>query len=284
MLLQHVSLSSSALAIPVTWQLDANFEDGGALFDSLTIDTDLAPSESKWVSPFANWILVIKTMRSVIFIFAMLPHLAMGAQIVQDFSIDLEYTHTGTETLRSTTTESATYMLFDSTLGDLDSVEFTGMGLFGSNAVSVRNLSEQEASIYISPEVNLSWTVGPGLGERMLYGFDNSGSTKWPTPSSPQWQQSSGGSVTTSGGDFLFSGNAVNHFLGSGWHDAAPTWDSNIFVIAEPGTEFLIDMTVQASYRISYNYTPAAVPIPAALWFFGSALASLSWMRRKQSA
>jgi len=36
-------------------------------------------------------------------------------------------------------------------------------------------------------------------------------------------------------------------------------------------------------HSINMELTPAAVPIPAAVWLFGSALAGLGWMRRKQT-
>jgi len=37
-------------------------------------------------------------------------------------------------------------------------------------------------------------------------------------------------------------------------------------------------------WDIQGTFTPAVVPLPAAVWLFGSALAGLGWMRRKQTA
>ena len=44
------------------------------------------------------------------------------------------------------------------------------------------------------------------------------------------------------------------------------------------------DMTPDGyTYNISGNVTASVVPIPATVWLFGSALAGLGWMRRKQT-
>jgi hypothetical protein len=45
------------------------------------------------------------------------------------------------------------------------------------------------------------------------------------------------------------------------------------------------DITVSCCSQASYVYsvTPSQVPVPAAVWLFGSALAGLGWLRRKQT-
>jgi hypothetical protein len=47
-----------------------------------------------------------------------------------------------------------------------------------------------------------------------------------------------------------------------------------------PGTG--VDTTLSAT-SVYAHWVPAAVPIPTAVWLFGSALAGLGWMRRKQT-
>jgi hypothetical protein len=47
-------------------------------------------------------------------------------------------------------------------------------------------------------------------------------------------------------------------------------------------------VTAQIGYPVIYNpsidnFSASVVPVPAAAWLFGSVLAGLGWMRRKQT-
>ena len=46
------------------------------------------------------------------------------------------------------------------------------------------------------------------------------------------------------------------------------------------GVDFVTDLSVAVPYELD-NVVVNAVPIPAAVWLFGSALAALGWLRRK---
>jgi hypothetical protein len=53
--------------------------------------------------------------------------------------------------------------------------------------------------------------------------------------------------------------------------------------ILDAGTYQIFSSSSGSAYA-DYSVTFSAVPIPAAVWLFGSALAGLGWMRRKQTA
>lgn len=60
--------------------------------------------------------------------------------------------------------------------------------------------------------------------------------------------------------------------------------NSDTYFIAGGGWEDVSSITFEAlSVPIIQSITVSEVPIPAALWLFGSALAGLGWMRRKQT-
>ncbi|MDB4307867.1 VPLPA-CTERM sorting domain-containing protein, partial [Gammaproteobacteria bacterium] len=62
---------------------------------------------------------------------------------------------------------------------------------------------------------------------------------------------------------------------------AAFTWDSAFF---DSGWTNLVAVEfVSNDLQAIDNIVIATVPIPAAVWLFGSALAGLGWMRRKQT-
>jgi len=42
-------------------------------------------------------------------------------------------------------------------------------------------------------------------------------------------------------------------------------------------------LVIAGEFIVADNWTITAVPVPAAVWLFGSALAGLGWMRRKQT-
>jgi hypothetical protein len=72
-------------------------------------------------------------------------------------------------------------------------------------------------------------------------------------------------------------------------------WRLNINVDSVPGTEydnvFVLENTATGDTYEQYygsphtwNLSSSVVPIPAAVWLFGSALAGLGWFRRRQTA
>jgi hypothetical protein len=83
------------------------------------------------------------------------------------------------------------------------------------------------------------------------------------------------GNVTITG-EYSGGGTIVENVL------FGPGFDSYSFSAAWSG---LSSITFQADAGIIAldNLEVTAVPIPAAVWLFGSALAGLGWMRRKQT-
>jgi len=239
-------------------------------------------------------VLSLKEMRStaiirlLLYVAIVLPSLAVGAQITQIFDLDLEYMHTGSESHRASSTESASYMLFDASLGLLESVEFTSLGSSGSHSIYVRNLSAQQNRIYINPEMTLNWTQGPNRNESLLSGFNNSGASSYPAPGSEDWDLFSRASSRGGGGyTRRYVGDEANSYVGTGMYDVTPRWVANIYANAELGTEYMLNMSYHTSYEITYNYTaalaPISVPEPSAWLLFASAITGLILFRPKSS-
>lgn len=95
------------------------------------------------------------------------------------------------------------------------------------------------------------------------------------------------------GGDFTIEGYdafdqliASTEYFPSGWDtivfDAAWSNVSSI-VIEDSIFSFGPLMPTTAGVRLD-NFSATVVPLPAAAWLFGSALAGLGWMRRRQTA
>ena len=70
-----------------------------------------------------------------------------------------------------------------------------------------------------------------------------------------------------------FKQNADFPTLQRAWQSYTDTWDGRIGYVTDPNPNGGMQMSVSVS----------AIPIPAAVWLFGSALAGLGWMRRKQT-
>ena len=76
-------------------------------------------------------------------------------------------------------------------------------------------------------------------------------------------------------------GVAITHFVQLS-NDIA-TYDlSGLGLTGLVGVEFVTDISIAVPYELD-NVVVNAVPIPAAVWLFSSALAGLGWMRRKQT-
>jgi len=83
----------------------------------------------------------------------------------------------------------------------------------------------------------------------------------------------------------------VDTFYNEGLYIDDPSADNGYFSSVGPGTYqgwFSAGSknggtTTWADYEVAVTVSPTAVPIPAAVWLFGSALAGLGWIRRKQT-
>jgi len=54
-------------------------------------------------------------------------------------------------------------------------------------------------------------------------------------------------------------------------------------IYADSASEYRVNDGAGVYYRGTYSVSASAVPVPAAVWLFGSALAGLGWMKRKQT-
>jgi hypothetical protein len=66
--------------------------------------------------------------------------------------------------------------------------------------------------------------------------------------------------------------------------DITATWEEVVFIGWDNVKTFTWDSVIPGTSNISIdNIAYTVVPIPAAVWLFGSALAGLGWLRRKQT-
>lgn len=211
-------------------------------------------------------------LRQLICLTILAPFSVSGAQVTQEFILDLNFNHNGSESYRGSVTESASFMLFDSTHGFLDSVVFSTINSSGAHSTSVRNIGELDSRIYLAPAVTLYWTPLPNMRERLIQGFKNSGSSRYPSPNTLEWDYISSGSNIGGGRTDIFSGSDAANFIGISEYDFMPRWHVNVYSNAESGTEYKVEMSYRGSYEVTYNYTPYVIPIPSAAWLFISGL------------
>jgi len=84
-------------------------------------------------------------------------------------------------------------------------------------------------------------------------------------------------SVTITG--FYAAGGTISTTL-----DADETFDTYLFDAAWAGLDsFVIGATSTGTPAGIDNLVVSAIPVPAAVWLFGSALAGLGWLRRRQT-
>ena len=147
-------------------------------------------------------------------------------------------------------------------------------------------------TVYASP---VTWTVDAGFsdGGTLTGSFDYDADTS--TYSSVV--------LITTGGDTTYFGGTYNPSLlsnGGGLHTAASSCGAGApegctldlsyqeFLTNAGGTVgFIIGIEANSFFdqeRSISSGNLTAVPIPAAVWLFGSALAGLGWMRRRQTA
>lgn len=85
-------------------------------------------------------------------------------------------------------------------------------------------------------------------------------------------------SITLSDGRFFFAWSA----------DGAISWNPWIETLTNSGTSFTFDFTITQSTLFVGDITPigppAAIPVPAAVWLFGSGLLGLVGIARKKAA
>ena len=158
----------------------------------------------------------------------------------------------------------------------------TSQGFVFSGSFTMLVLSETDS------EGNFVWSMSPpgsccqtleitrqdGLAfdlESMdLYGFGG-----------PTW----GGEYTVEGFDEFDQLVANSAFLFSDWDQATfdGAWNDISKVVITESTHYCgACMPTTSGIRLD-NLMATAVPVPAAVWLFGSALAGLGWLRRKQT-
>ncbi len=202
-------------------------------------------------------------MRKIIFIviFSLLSITAESAQMTQNVSFDLSYSHIDNSSWSIDDTQGASFNLFDPSLGTLDSVEYRRIDASKYTRVYIRNTSDSSAHI------NLQWSTEGYLTREPSWdgpraGFRGSGGTGTLVldPYS-DWRLVSGAGIDNDGPiTQIVSGDEADSFIGDGIFDMSPRLTARINVSGiSGGTEYRMDTNFWSNWDIVYNYTPIGV-------------------------
>ncbi len=180
-----------------------------------------------------------------------------------------------TESVNYTRNDSSSvlFSLFDSTLGQLLSVEYSRVSGVANCRVYARNLSDQEGHLSTSHNVVGYYSRTPSSGESINFSAYGSGGSPVLAPFQ-DWTLVSRGGIDNEGSyTQYYTDQELNQFLGSGTFDLSPRIDigfdiSNI----TPGIENIFEANYAFEYVIRYIYEPIPEPATLILLAFGAVI------------